>query len=812
MGMISIFTHDLSYALRMLRKQPAYTALAIVALTLGIGANTAIFSIVRTVLLRPLPVRDQRSLMFLWTNNVKKGWPQAPASLPNVLDWRQRTRTFETLSLTDGVSMNLIEKDHSEPVPVLRVSAEFFDTIGVQARFGRTFRAGEDELGHEQVAVISHGMWKQHFGADPKALGKTVVLNGKTYEVIGVMPPLFDFPFGHSFWVPLAATPQQRASEDRGHLQYIVLGRLKPGVSKEAAQKDMDGIATALDHEYPDANAGFGITIMPVGDAFVSDVRTMLWVAQGAAAFVLLIACANIANLLLARGATRRREIAIRLALGASRARVIGQLLMESTILAVIGGGFGILVGSWVLDLIMGMAPEDLPLFWRDLIRLDGSVLLFTTAVALITGIVFGLAPAWAVSRPDVAVQLGGGRDSGSPAKHRLRSILVVSEVALALVLLIGAGLMMQTVVKLHHVDPGFEPRGVATMDIALPDTKYKTNPQHYEFYAKLLARISRLPQVRSASVINELPISDTDNISPFFAAGMPPPTKDDRPTISFRNVDPQYFATMAIRLENGRTFTNADGPSAQRVCVVSREAVKRYWPGAGADPIGRQVKLGDAKSSEPWLTVVGIVHDVRHSGLNANLLPMIYVPIAQQALPNMTVVIRASGDPLKAVAAARAELTELDAGLTATGVQTMEKRIGESIVGERFMSWLLGVFGMLALTLSAVGIYAVVSYAVTERTREIGIRMALGARHQQVLRMVIRQGLRLAGAGIAIGLAGAFGLTQLLSEMLFGVTAADTLTYVALCVLLASVAALASLIPARRATRVDPLIALRYE
>jgi putative ABC transport system permease protein len=796
----------------MLRKQPGITALALLALMLGIGANTAIFSVVNAVLLRPLPVKDPDSLMFVWGTNPKRGWGQTPASAPNFLDWKARSHSFDRMSISDEAGYTLTGQDSSEAVTAFRGDGEFFNTLGVPAMLGRTFQPDDDRPGHEQVAVLSYGFWQQHYGANQKILGHTISLSGKPYEVIGVMPPHFDFPDRTSLWTPLALGPADLAEAQRGHGRFVTVARLKKGVTVAAARAEMDGVAKQLAQAYPEYDKEYGITVLPIKTEYVGEMRPMLLVLQGAAAFVLLIACANVANLLLARAASRRREIAVRVALGASRFRLIRQLLTECLLLAAAGGVCGVLAALWGLDGIVSLLPSDLPFYWKEQIGLSGGVLAASAVIALATGVIFGLAPAWSGSRPDLVEQLKDGGHGGSTnlSHHRLRNTLAVAEVALSLVLLIGAGLMTQTLLRLRHVNLGFSGTGIIDMVMTLPDTKYKTGPEQAAFYDRLLARVKGLPQVRSAAIINEIPVSDSDAMSNITLRGMAEPPPDEYPTSSWRTVTPDYFATIGITLEKGRVFTPQDGVNAAGVCILSREAVDRFW--TKTDPIGRQLRLGSLKDKQPWLTVVGIVSDVHHFGPNGKPTALVYVPFAQRPQAAMYLLARTGSDPMSLASPIRAQITDLDRDLVATSVETMEQRIAETTSGERIMTWLLGVFGGLALLLAALGVYAVISYSVIERTKEIGIRMALGARPAQVLRMVIRQGLRLAGAGVAIGLAAAWGLTQLLSDLLFGVEPTDLPTFLSLCAVLAAVAAAACYIPARRATQVDPLVTLKYE
>ncbi len=765
--------------MRLLRKQPGITALALLALTLGIGANTAIFSVVNAILLRPLPVKDPDTLMFVWGANPKKGWGQEGVSASNFLDWRARNHSFERMSVAEEAGFNLTGKDSSESVSSFRADGEFFNTLGVPALFGRTFQRDDDRPGHEQVVVLSYGFWQQHLGANRKVLGQSISLNGRPFEVIGVMPPHFEMPDRTLLWTPLALGPADFATAQRSHKRFLTVARLKPGVSVAAARADMDALAKQLAREYPQYNGDYGIWVMPIKMEYTGDIRTPLLVLQGAAVFVLLIACANVANLLLARAASRRREIAVRVALGASRPRLIRQLLTECLLLATAGGAGGIFAALWGVDGIVALLPDDTPVFWKEQIGLDGGVLAATAATALLTGIVFGLAPAWAGSRPDLVEQLkDGGRGGSAGVSHnRFRNALAIAEVAMSLVLLIGAGLMTQTLLRLRNVPLGFNGAGVVDMVITLPDTKYKTGPEQAAFYGRLLARVEKLSPVRSAGIVNEIPVSEGNAASDITLRGMAEPPPDEYPSGEWRSVTPGYFATLGIALERGRRFTAQDGANTVPVCIVSREAARRLW--GKSDPLGRQLRLGNLQDKQPWLTVVGIVGDVHHFGPNGTQTPIVYVPFVQRPQAAMYLLARTAGDPLALAGPIRAEITAIDRDMAATSLETMNHRVAESVTGERIMSWLLGIFGGLALLLAALGVYAVISYSVVERTREIGIRMALGARPAQVLRMVIRQGLRLAGAGVVIGLAAAWGLTRLLSDLLFGVTPTDLPTFV---------------------------------
>ena len=809
-GMLGDFGHDLRYGVRMLWKNKGFTAVAVIALALGIGANSAIFSVVNTVLLRPLPYREPERLVMVWEDNSKIGYPHDTPAAANYIDWRDQNQVFEGMAATADVSFNLTGAGDPERFDGKRVSANFFKLLGVEPQLGRTFLPEEDVPGANKVVVLSHGLWQRRFGSDASLVGKSITLNGEGYTVVGVMPADFQFKRQDvGMWVPIAFTPQQAASRGSHYLE--VFARLKPDVSVERAQAEMSTIATRLQQQYPEQNTDLGVSVVSLHEEVVGNIRPALLVLLGAVGLVLLIACANVANLLLARAAVRQKEIALRTALGASRLRLVRQFLTESVLLAALGGVIGLLLSVWGVTLLKTFIPENISQVKS--IAVDARVLGFTVLVTLLTGLVFGLAPALQASRFNLNETLKeGGRDAAAArGGNRIRGLLVVAEVAVSLVLLVGAGLLINSFMRLRSVDPGFRTDKLLTMSVVLPEQKYPDHARRAGFYTDMIRRVEALPGVRSAGVTNWIPLVMQGDSIGVTIEGQPAPTGKPHIIVT-RVVSPHYFGTMGIRLLEGRVFEEGrDRVDSPCVVVVGESVARKYWPGESA--LGKRLSPGRPESEADWCQVVGMVKDVRQMELAAEPKPQMYFTYEQADLfAPRHLVVSTEGDPLALAGTVRKTVWEVDRDQPVSNVNTMEGVLSESIARQRFSTLLLGVFAGVALVLAAVGIYGVMSYSMAQRTREIGIRMALGAQKRDVLKLAVGQGLRLVVIGVGIGLIGAFALTRVMSSLLFGVSATDPATLVTISLVLVLVALLASYIPAHRAAKVDPLIALRYE
>ncbi|MCI0486651.1 MAG: ABC transporter permease [Blastocatellia bacterium] len=804
------FLQDLRYGVRMLRARPGFTVVALIALALGIGANSAIFSVVNTVLLRPLPYEEPERLVNIWASKTKAPDDRVAASAPNFFDWRDQNRVFTGMAAYLEDAYNLTGRGEPLRVKGVAVSGTMFSMLGVNPATGRNFLPEEDVEGASKVVILSQSLWQQSFGADPNVLGQSVDIDSESYAIVGVMPPAFSFPDAETaLWMPLAVV--KPSTWGRMDLFFNVVARLKPGVSIEQAQSDMDSVAGRLAEQYPASNAGWGVMLVPLHEQAVGDVRPALLVLFGAVGFVLLIACANVANLLLARAASRQREIAIRSALGASRWRVIRQLVTESLMLSLMGGALGLLLALWGGDILATLSTENLPRAQE--IGIDGLVLGFTCLLSIMTGLIFGLVPALQVSKPNLSETLkeGGRSSTGGVRSQFLRSALVVTEVALSLVLLVGAGLLIKSFVRLQQVEPGFESANRLTLEVALPWTKYPGQEPAAAFFERALDRIEVLPGVQSVGATTALPFSGRDNWRLFYIEGRPHSGPQDYTGVGYRAINSGYFRALGIPLVQGRDFTEQDRSGVLPVVIVNQAMARKFFP--GEDPSGKRFKMGGGpESKNPWLTVVGVAADVKHSSLDAEAKPEIFLPYLQAAQTAMHIVVHTAGDPGALTAAIRQEVRAVDPDQPVSKVATMEQLLSDSVAPRRFNLLLLGIFAAVALILAAVGIYGVMSYAVTQHTHEIGIRQALGARPVDVLKLVLGQGMRLALAGVVIGLAGAFALTRVMESLLFDVSATDPLTFAVIALLLTGVAAMACFVPARRATRVDPMVALRYE
>lgn len=801
--------HDIRYAVRGLIKRPGFTCIAVITLALGIGANSAIFSAVNALLLKPLDFPDLDRVVAIWDKVPSRGVVHNEVAMANYLDWRDQSQSFEQLALYRWWSTNLTGVDPPERIQGFLVTANFLDTLGIKPIMGRNFSQEDNQPGKDAIAVITYSLWQRRFGGDPNIINKTITLNSVTRTVIGVMPERFNFPKGAEIYAPLALTPELTRS--RGSHSYYVIGRLKRGISRDGAQADIDTITARLEKEYPETNTGLGANVYPIVKDTVRVYDTPLWVMMGAVGFVLLIACANVANLMLARASGRQKEIALRAALGASRWRIVRQLLTESVIVALLGGALGVLVAFWGIDALRVANPGDAAKFvpgWYQL-GINFPVLAFTLGLSLFSGLVFGLAPAWQASKPDLNNALKEGGRLTSAGSHRLRSSLVVFEVALSLMLLVGAGLLARSFLVLLKTDAGFNPDQVLTMNLILPSAKYKEESQRGAFYRDLVQHVQVLPGVESAAAVNYLPLGGSNSSDDYLVEGTPEPPPGQENEGRYRVCTPGYFQTMEIPILKGRGFTEQDKPGAQRVIVVNETLARKHWP--GGDAIGKRIRFYGPIEKNPWMEIVGIVGDVKHE-LNLAVTPEYYLPHEQDSWNAMVLVARTRLDPSSLAAPIRQQVWSIDKDQPVFDVYTMQQVRSLSVTPYSFSSVLLGIFAGVALLLAAVGIYGVMSFAVTQRTHEIGVRMALGARAGDVMKLVIQHGMVLALIGVGIGVAGAWGLTRFMEKLLVGVEPTDLLTFSAVSLFLLVAALLACYIPARRATKVDPLVALRYE
>jgi putative ABC transport system permease protein len=808
--MIADLWQDLRYGARTLLKQPGFTLIAVLTLGLGIGVNTAIFSVVNGVLLSPLPYRAPDRLAQVWEHNRPKNKPHGSVAPANFLDWKAQNRSFEGMAAYDSFpSFNLTGVGEPERIQAARVSVGLFPLLGVEAVAGRTFTDDEERRGNHQVALVSNRLWQRRFGADPGLVGRTLSLNDRSFTVVGILPPDFRFlPEEYEIFIPMVLDGWEATA--RGTHPLRVVARLKEGVTLAQAQAEMDQIARRLEQEYPNSNTGVGVTLVPLREQLVGESRRALLVLLGAVAFVLLIACANVANLLLTRAVTRRKEMAVRLALGAGRARLIRQLLTESLLLAGAGGVGGLLLALWGVQILKTFLVQNALLPRGESVGLDGRVLAFTLGISLVTGLVFGLAPGLAASKTDLndALKEGGRRAGGGARDRRFRQALVVGEVALALVLLVGAGLMIQSFLQLRRVDPGFRPENVLAVDISLPGSRYQNGRQVLNFQRQLLERVAVQPGVRSVGAAAYLPFSGTNNSWTIKIEGSLSRPSGAWLEPGWRPVTANYFRTMGIPLVKGRDFAASDDDeTAPGVAVINEAAARACWP--GEEPLGSRFKLEGRTYA-----VVGVVKDVKHARLDGEAAPEIYFPYSQLPITwrGMTVVARTEAAPEHLAAALRSVVQELDKDQPIYNVRTLEGLISKSVSRPQFHLLLLGSFAALALLMASLGLYGVMSYTVTQRTPEIGIRMAFGAQPRDALKLVVGAGLKLTLIGIGIGLLAAFALTRVMESLLFGVSATDPLTFAEVAFLLIAVALLACYLPAWRATQVDPLVALRSE
>ena len=797
---------DLRYALRTLRKTPGFTFFAVLTLALGIGATSTIFSVVNTVLLSPLPYRDAGRIVAVYEFSARDGVDGFPVSPANFLDWRRDAQSFASIAASRGQSMNFTGRGTvPERIFGARVTASYFEVLGLQPRLGRAFTAEEDAPNGPRAVVLSDALWRRRFSADPTVVGQTVTLNNEPYTVVGVAPASLRLPSAETeFWLPFGFGPQD--AENRGAHSLGVVARLKPGVTVEQAGTEMKAIAARIEQAFPEVQGGFTTLVRPLSEDIVGDARTPLLVLAGAVGFVLLICCANVANLMLARAAGRQKEIAIRSAIGAGRRDIVRQLLAESVVLAVVGGLAGLLLATWGIDLLVALGPRELPRLGE--LTVDGRVVGFALAASLLTGIVFGVAPALQASRADLNDTLKDGTkgSSAGPGRARARQALLVAEVAISLTLLVGAGLMIKSMARLRDVDPGFDAANLVVGSVSLPDAKYDTPVKRVAFYQQVLERLQNTPGVERAAFVANLPLSGALAMSGYWIEGKTPRNDNTQvPVASVYSVVGDYWGAMGIPLKRGRLLTDADREGAQRVAVVNEALVREHF--GGEDPIGKRFLFDP--NGEEFFEIVGVVGDVVHRGLGEAKPPQLYTPYAQTAFGGLTAVVRGRNAGQLA-GALRREVRAVDADQPVARLRTMEEVIAEGIARPRFITILLGAFAGVALTLAVVGIYGVVAYSVAQRTQEFGIRMALGADAGRVLREVVGQAAKVTAIGVAIGVVAALFLSRALTTLLFQVGATDPATYAAIAAVLLGATVVASWIPARRATRVTPLSALR--
>jgi putative ABC transport system permease protein len=812
--MMQTLWQDLRYGVRMLLKNPGFASIAVLTLTLGIGANTAIFSVVNAVLLRPLPYTEPERLVWFWGVQPMLPLPQAAHSPADFLDYQAQNNSFAEMTAYRNLSFTLTGDGQPERIDGRIVSANYFSLLGVKTAIGRAFAPEDGRAGAARVAVLSHGFWQSHFNDDPKAIGTALTLNGERATVIGIMPP--DFKEADvELWInPKQVVPDfSTTSRDdiltlRTHNYLRVIGRLKSGVTIAQAQADISSIVARLQRQYPQTNAVRSVRLVSLHERVVGDLRQTMLVLFGAVGLVLLIASANVANLMIVRATARGKEIAIRLALGAGRWRIMRQLLAESVLLACMGGACGWLLAVWSVDLLLALSPAGTPRLPE--VRLDHQVFGFTLFLSLATGVVFGLFPALAASRTDLNQTLKeGGRSAASDGRgHRMRGALVIAEVALALVVLIGAGLLIKSFARLQNVAPGFDPNGLTTMLIWLSDARYLEATRRVAFLQELRARLSVLPGVQSVAIANDLPIRGNDSSNFPIIEGRPLPAPNERILTGIHVVSPGYFQAMGIRLRKGRELTERDNENAPLVMVINETAGHSLWPGEEA--LGKRLRFGG--DNAPWVEIVGIVDDVKHDGLHEDAGPHVYGSHLQASWPTLRVALRSRLDPATVAVAVRRETQAIDPTQPVSDLKTMEEIMSDSVAPRRFALTLFGLFAGVALLLTVIGIYGVLAYTVAERTREIGIRMALGAQTNNVLRLMIGQGMKLAVGGVSVGLIGAFAMTRLMKDLLFSVSATDPATFAAVALFLIGVALLACYLPARKATKIDPITALRHE
>jgi putative ABC transport system permease protein len=802
---------DVAYAARILRRSPGFTLTAVLTLALGIGANTAIFSVVNATLLRPLAFPHPERIVVLQNQYKALGQDSASASVADYVDYRKQRHLFSEVAAVNTDDFNLTGVDRPERLQCGEATSGLFAVLGIQPILGRVFTYEEDQPGRNQVVLLTEGLWKRRFGGDPSVLGRTIHLNGKPYTVVGIVPSILQWFAPLDAWIPTGFTPAQMSAAERTNQFLFILARLQPGVSIERARVGMAAFGRALAKNFPDfypPSTGWAIRVDSLNDLLIGDVRGALLVLLAAVGFVLLIACANVANLSIARAAGRMRELSIRAALGAAKGRIARQLLTESVMLGLLGGAAGMLLGSWGVALLVKSGPQQLPRL--DEVSIDGRVLAFTAAIALLTGVLFGLAPVMQVATGNLhdLLKLGARGTAGSLRRHRTRSALVIVEVAISLVLLVAAGLLLRSFASVAKVDPGFRAQNVLTFGVSLPPARYSTQAQTSGFFHALLDRLATLPGVSTAGAVNPLPFSGSNSSGSFNVEGYAVPHGGAAPHADQRVVSPGYFMAMGISLRRGRLAADSDRQGAPLAVVVDEALAQEYFK--GQDPIGQHLRGGDGGG---WATVIGIVGHVQHNALdNRQRKATLYWPYLQKPAQSMQVVLHTAGDPIALTNGIQWEVSSLDKDVPVFDVKTMDQRVAASLANRRFAAWLLAVFSFIALLLAAVGLYGVMAQSVLQRSREIGVRMALGAQSADVLRMILRQGAILVVGGLIAGTVAALGLTSLMKSLLFAVKPTDPLTFATVAALLAIVALAATYLPARRATRLDPVNALRDE
>lgn len=806
------FWQDVRFGWRMLRKAPGFAVLAVLATALGIGATTTIFSSTDATLLRPFVFPQQERLVVLFERKPSIGFVRAAISPGNLVAWRAQAKSLQDVIVLRNRDYTLTGQGPAERYTAYGVSAGFFDALGVKPLLGRTFERGEDEVGRAQVAVLKHRFWQTRFGGDPQVLGKQVLLDDKPFTIIGVMPKDFEFPFGAGeMWTPFVIEPAM-AQDHSGH--YLrALAVLKPGVTLAQANAELSQIAQRIAAQFPDGEAGHEAYAVALNEEYTRGAKTFLPVMIGSALLVLLIACSNVANLLLVRATARQREMAVRLALGAPRWRLLRQLLTESVMLALAGGALGILLAYWGIDALAHALPYDMAKFvpgWSHL-SINYRVLAFTTLISVLTGILFGLLPAWQATNPNLNETLkdGGAKGTaGQGGRASVRSVLVVAEIALSLMLLIGAGLLVRSFIHMLNADLGVKPANVLTLKVRLPREQAKEPEQRRQFFEQLLERLAALPGVTQSGAVHALPLGNGNDGNSFQILGQPSFEQGKEPHTEFRIATPGYFAAIGTDLRRGRLFTQQDNDQVSRVVLVNEAFAGRFLP--GKEILGQRLTLGDEKDKP--LEIIGVVANVMNADLDDLAEPCLYLPFAQVPVAGLSLVLRSTGAPEQLVPAVRQQVAQLDARIPLAEVKTMSEVIHERLSPKELMMWLLLIFGLMSLLMAAVGTYAVMSYSVAQRTHELGVRLALGAQTANILCLVLQRGLALAAAGIVLGLVGAWALTRTLGQFLYGVSATDPLTFGCVATLLALVALLACYVPARRATNVDPLVALRHE
>lgn len=811
---------DIRYGVRKLIKDRSFTAVAVFTLSLGIGANSAIFSVVNSVVLRPLPYKDSDRLVTIYSSLRQPGLEKIVVSAPELADFRELNHSFDQVAAYDFQGVNVTGDDEPERIRAALLSPNVLSLLGVNPLVGRWFAPDEDQPGQSQVAVLSYSIWQRRFAGEPNMIGKALAIDGKSFEVIGVMPADFRFPDPDTeLYLPLTISPDLLTENNRGSHFLNVIARLRPGISIDRAQADMSAIGEKISIEHSSTyRSGYGATVIAMRDDIVGEVRPTLLILLGAVGFVLLIACANVANLLLARGVSRQKEVAVRTALGATRLRLIRQFLTESTILAIIAGGLGLLLALWGVEFLVSLSPASIPRL--NEISLDARVVAVTAGVSLLTGLLFGLAPAMQFSKPDLNETLKdvGRSSTDGRQRQRLRGVLIISELALSVVLLIGAGLMIRSFIQVQGADPGFNPENLLTMRLSLPRSKYPDFNRQIQFFQDLLERIHAQPGVQSTAIINVLPLSGSSADRSFKIEGRNPIQGESGPDEELRFVSSGYFSTMGILLLRGRDFTQRDNSESTRVVIVNQALADRYWP--GEDAIGKRIAYSGLGEGKPnWCEIIGVVRNVKHAGPDIPAKPEVYLPFLQplfstatSSIGPMYLVTRSAAQPESLTGSIRGVISSVDRNQPVSNVRTMTERLSAALAQRRFNMLLLGIFAGVALLLASIGIYGVMSFAVTQRTRELGIRMALGASASDLLRLVLGQGLALTLIGVTGGLGASFVLTSLINSLLYEVSATDALTFVVVSVILIIVSAGACFVPAVRAMRVDPMMALRHE